>query len=277
MTEEFRRRISFDAATETMEADFSDFVFEDAAMTDAFYDEIERLIAASGDDRWYFLVNLNGARIEPAAWMTYGARGRRLNEEHSLGSVRFDASEETKREIERRAEAEEFDANLCETREQAVERIAHLRSIAPKRFRIQPRIPSQWGREEFARRVTLHEDLQAMEADFSDFTFETPGDVHDFYDYLDHAMRVTGKKWFFVVIYSNTRIMPEVWGAFHNRGKKLNMDFSLGSVRVDPSPETAAEIERRANTDEFDPNLFTTRDAAFARIRAIRSEVSVGA
>lgn len=274
MTEEYRGRISFHPETETMAVDFSGFDFGTAAVVDAFYDEVERLIAGSGDDKWYFLVNLNGTRIQPAAWMRYATRGRLLNEAHGLGSVRYDASEETRREIERRAESEEFDANLCASREAAEERIAFLRSIAPKRFRKRVRVPSDWGEEEFARRTTLHEDLRVMEADFSGFTFATLGDVHDFYDYLDHRMRVTGKKWFFLVNYENTRIMPEVWGAFAARGKKLNLDFSLGSVRCDASPETAKEIERRANTEEFDPNLVTTRGAALARIAEMRAEIS---
>lgn len=273
MTDPDEIPITFDLETETMEADFSGVRFADEAMVHAVYDRIERLIADSGDDRWYFLVNLQDMRIEPGAWMAYGKRGRRLNEAHSLGSVRFDASDDTKREIKRRAESEDFDANLFDKREGAVARIAYLRSIAPRRFKPQARIPSKWGVEEFARRVTLDRPAQIMEADFSDFVFEALGDVHDFYDYLDHQMRQSGVDWFFLVNYHNTRIMPEVWGAYAARGKKLNQDFAIASVRYDPSEETAREIARRAGTESFDPNLFSDRDAALARIAEIKAEM----
>ena len=271
MIDQLERRISFDAATETMEVDFSNLDFETTAEVDAVYDRIEEIIAGSGDDKWYFCVNLNGTKIEPLAWGRYAHRGRLLNEAHSLGSVRFDASDATKREIAQRAEAEEFDANLHSTREDAIARIAYLRSIAPKRFKMKPRPKSQWGVEEFERRVTLHDGLDVMEADFSHFTFADLGDVHDFYDHLDHTMRVTGKKWFFLVNLQNCQILPEVWGAYANRGKKLNLDFSRGSVRFDASPETAAEIKSRANTEAFDPNLCATRQEALARIEVLKA------
>ena len=263
-------RITFDPSTETMDVDFSDFDFTDSACVNRFYDEIEDRIAKSGSDHWYFLVNLNGTRIEPDAWMTYARRGRLLNENHGLGSVRYDASEATHNEIISRANSENFDANLFEERDGALARIAALRAAAPKRFPMKARVASTWGEDEFRRRMTLHHDQRIMEADFSDFTFATLGDVHDFYDFLDHEMRVTGMKWFFMVNYCNTRIMPEVWGAYANRGKKLNMDFSLGSVRFDASPETRREIAERANSEAFDPNLCPSRDAAFARVNEMR-------
>lgn len=263
-------RIVFDPANETMDVDFSNFDFTDSTCVDRFYDEIEQKIARSGSDRWYFLVNLNGTRIEPDAWMRYAKRGRLLNEEHGLGSVRYDASEATHNEIIARANSESFDANLFEARDDAIARIAELRAAAPKRFPMKARVPSKWGEDEFRARTTLHHDQRIMEADFSDFTFETLGDVHDFYDFLDHEMRITGRRWFFMVNYRNTRIMPEVWGAFANRGKKLNMDFSLGSVRYDASPETKREIAERANSEAFDPNLCPSRDAAFERVNEMR-------
>ena len=81
-------RIRFYPDLEVMEADFSDLAFENAETVDRIYNRIEDLIAGSGDDKWYFLVNLQGARIDSSAWMRYGYRGRHLNEAHSLGSSR---------------------------------------------------------------------------------------------------------------------------------------------------------------------------------------------
>lgn len=270
MTNSDRNRFSFDPENETMEVDFTGRNFTTVEDVNAFYDLAEQMIRAQDGDKWYFLVNLNDTKIQPEAWMTYAKRGRLLNEAFSLGSVRFDASDATKKEIASRANSEEFDANLFADRDGAIARIAYLRSIAPKRFPMKKRPKSEWGVEEFARRTALHDELQIMEADFSDFTFATLGDVHDFYDHLDDRMRVSGRKWYFLVNYMNTKIMPEVWGAYANRGKKLNLDFSLGSVRYDASDATAKEIARRANTEEFDPNLCATRDDALARIANLR-------
>lgn len=270
-------RIRFFSELEVMEADFSGMTFSDSAMVDRVYDEIEALIAMSGDDKWYFLVNLQGARIDSQAWMRYGYRGRRLNEAHSLGSVRYDASPAAQAEIASRADAEDFDANLCPDRDSALARIAEMRLKAPKRFRIKPREKSGHSQEEFARRVRFYEALEVMEVDFSDFYFRNLGDVHDFYDYLDHELRISEKRWFFLVNYYGTRIDSDVWYAYAARGKKLNRDFSRGSVRYDTSDATAAEIRRRADTEEFDPNLCASREDALRRIDEMkRSERAAG-
>ena len=276
MPERLATRIFFDAGRETMEVDFSGLSFLTAEEVDRIYDAIEDLIANSGDDKWYFLVNLQDTRIDSTAWLTYARRGRLLNEKHSLGSVRYDASPATQAEIASRAGAEDFDANLCPDRDSALVRIAELRAAAPKRFRVKSRPKSEWGEEEFASRTRLYPEIEVMEADFSDFQFRTIGDVHDFYDYLDHRMRVTGKRWFFLVNYQGTRIDSDVWYAFAARGKKLNRDFSRGSVRYDASPETAAEIAERANTESFDPNLFASRDDALGRIEEMKRAEMAG-
>jgi hypothetical protein len=45
----------------------------------------------------------------------------------------------------------------------------------------------------------------------------------------------------------------------------------MGSVRFDASEETARQILRAADTEAFDPNLFTNRDAAIARLKSLPS------
>ena len=272
MPHRIEERIQFHPALEVMEADFSELHFNDSDTVDFVYDRIEDMIAKSGDDKWYFLVNLQGAWIDSAAWMRYGYRGRQLNEAHSLGSVRYDACAETQAEIASRAGAEDFDANLCPDRESAMARIAYLRSVAPKRFKMNPRPKSKYSEADFAKRVTLHHDLDVMEANMAGMHFETLGDVHEFYDFVDHELRPLRRKWFFLVSYQGTIIEDDVWPAFAGRGKKLNKDFSLGSVRFDTSEETAEEIRWRANTEAFDPNLCCSRETALQRIAELRVE-----
>lgn len=273
MPRQFKDRIRFLPDLEIMDVDFSDLRFDSASTVDQVYDRIEELIAGSGDDKWYFLVNLQGTEIDSSAWMRYGYRGRHLNVDHSLGSVRFDACPETQAEIAARAGAEDFDANLCPDRQSALARIAYLRSVAPKRFKMKQRPKSQYTEAEIAARITLHHELDVMEADMSGMKFETLGDVHDFYDYIDHELRVIGRRWYFLVCYQNAVIADEVWPAFAGRGKKLNKDFSVGSVRYDTSEATAKEIMSRANTEAFDPNLCTSRDEALKRIADLRADL----
>lgn len=46
------------------------------------------------------------------------------------------------------------------------------------------------------------------------------------------------------------------------RDKNINIAHSLGSVRFDPREPTRAEIMKRAQTEDFNPNLVSTRDEA---------------
>src|SRR5210317_2441106 len=99
----FDPRIRFHEDLQIMEADFSNFNFSSSAVVNAFYDRLEDRISATGEEKWFFLVNLCGTRIDSSAWIAYSRRGRDLNMAFSQGSVRFDASEETRRQIERAA------------------------------------------------------------------------------------------------------------------------------------------------------------------------------
>ena len=48
-------------------------------------------------------------------------------------------------------------------------------------------------------RILFHNDLQVMEADFSNFNFETSEIVNNFYDRLEQRIDDTGEdKWFFL-------------------------------------------------------------------------------
>ena len=102
-TQDMDRRITFHDDLQVMEVDFSGFNFDSSATVNAFYDRIEDRIAKTGEELWFFLVNLCDTRIDQSAWFAYSRRGRALNMAHSMGSVRFDASEITRKQIERDA------------------------------------------------------------------------------------------------------------------------------------------------------------------------------
>ena len=269
---ELDRRITFHDGLQVMEADFSDFHFDSSELVNRMYDRLEARIAATGEDSWFFLVNLNGTRIDPVAWTAYSRRGKALNMAHSMGSVRFDASEETARQIRRAANTEAFDPNLFTTRDAALARVAELPSTRRKRIVHEP----SHSLADFVRRLSFDHDKVIMEADFSHFSFNHSRDVDDFYDYIEERIRETDRKWFFLVNMNCCRILPGAWVRYATRGKRLNEAASLGSVRFAAGSETEADIRLRAESQDFRPNIRNTREEALARIEEMRAELTGG-
>ena len=269
MTREIDERISFHDKIETMEVDFSNYSFADSAQVNRFYDRIEERIIETGEEMWFFLVNYSGMRIDSDAWGTFAHRGKELNMAFSQGSVRFDVGEETRRQIEREAKTEAFDPNLFADRESALARISELPS---KRRRKTVRVP-HYGPDDLRSRLRFLPADEIMDIDFSNLTIAHSGDVNVIYDFLEAEAGKTGRKWFFLVNYDHCRIFPEAWVSYAQRGKRLNIAFSLGSVRYAPGSETEETIRMRAESQEFRPNIRNTREEALARIAEMKREM----
>jgi len=117
----------------------------------------------------------------------------------------------------------------------------------------------------YADRIQFFEDLRVVEIDFSDFIFSSSNMVNDFYDVLDRLIESTGQPWFVIVNYHQCRIWPEAWVAFAHRGKKVNVSYSLGTVRYYDASTVDDDL-----TLLNDPELLTSRDAAMAHVEALR-------
>jgi len=265
----FDPRIRFHEDLQIMEADFSNFNFSSSAVVNAFYDRLEDRISATGEEKWFFLVNLCGTRIDSSAWIAYSRRGRDLNMAFSQGSVRFDASEETRRQIERAANTEAFDPNLFSNRDAAIERIKSL----PSNRKAKSTQTSNHTPEDIRSRISFDDAATIMNVDFSNFAFHHSRDVNDVYDHIEERVKETDRKWFFLVNLENCQIMPKPWVQYAHRGKMLNIAASLGSVRFAPGSETEEEIRLRAESQDFRPNLFNTREDAIERIAEMREEL----
>lgn len=271
MPSDFDTRIRFNDDRQVMEVDFSDFHFDGSATVNRVYDRIEERIAETGEDLWFFLVNLHGMRIDPPAWVAYAVRGKALNLAHSMGSVRFDASPETAAQIERAARTEAFDPNLFTNRADALLRIGQFKSKRRSRIQHDP----NYDTADFLRRISFDEDARIMEADFSWFTFHHSRDVNDFYDHIETRIAESGRdRWFFLINYEGTRILPAAWVRYAHRGKALNLAHSLGSVRYAPGSETEKDIRMRAESQDFRPNIRNTREEALARIAEMRMQTA---
>ncbi|MDJ0638287.1 MAG: hypothetical protein QNJ20_05595 [Paracoccaceae bacterium] len=259
-------RVVFHEDDQILEIDLSDYTLENSADVNLLYDRLETLIAESGESQWFFLINYRGTKIDPGAWFAHARRGKDLNLAHSMGSVRYDASEDTRRQIERSAGTDNFDPNLFADRESAYER---LKAMPSTRVHKIVHVPNH-SAEEFRRRVTFNEADDIMEIDLTDIALEHSRDVHDLYDVLDAMIAETGRKWYFLINYENTKIFSCAWVEYAARGKAFNEAGSLGSVRFAPGSETETDIRLRAESGGFRPNIRNTREEALERIAELK-------
>jgi len=266
---EFDKRIVFHDDLQTMEANFSGFDFDSSPTVNAFYDRIEERIAETGEPLWFFLVNYSDCIIDSAAWVAFSRRGKALNLSHSMGSVRFDVSDATRRQIERDARTERFDPNLFSDRGSALARIREL----PSKRRAGVRHDPTYSTADFVRRISFDEEGPIMDVDFSHFTFNHSRDVDDFYDHIEERIIESDRKWFFLVNMEGCQIMPAAWVRYAHRGKQLNKAASLGSVRYAPGSETEEDIRLRAESQGFEPNIRNTRGEALERIAEMKAEL----
>ncbi len=122
----------------------------------------------------------------------------------------------------------------------------------------------------YSQRLVFLEDLAALDIDLTDITFSNSDEVNEFYDQLEQHLGETGRKWYFLVNYRNTKIHDVAWVAFAARGKRVNLAYSLGSVRYAARTETEETILDKSKKEKFDPNLFPSREAALEKIEEMR-------
>lgn len=125
---------------------------------------------------------------------------------------------------------------------------------------------------DYDHRIVFHDSFNIMEVDFSNLNFQTAEQVNGFYNEVDRRIEASGRKWYFLVNYDNCQIEQAAWVAFGYRGKKVNLAWSLGTVRFNARHETANTIEEKAKQEDFDPNLFRTRTAAVARLMELQRD-----
>ncbi len=264
--EDLNERISFLKDDEILEVDLSDLTLGNSADVNLLYDLLEQRIAETGEELWFFLINYRGTKIDPGAWFAHSRRGKDLNLAHSMGTVRYDACEDTRRRIKQSAGTDNFDPNLFADRDAAIERLLSL----PSKRKVKIVHVPNYTAEEFRKRVVFLDEEQVMDVDFSDITFEHSRDVNDCYDILDELVAATGRKWYFLVNYENTKIFSGAWIQYAARGKALNEAGSLGSVRYAPGSETETDIRLRAESGGFRPNIRNTRQEALERIAEMK-------
>jgi branched-chain amino acid transport system ATP-binding protein len=131
------------------------------------------------------------------------------------------------------------------------------------------------GEKTLRERLIFHDALEVMEVDFSDMTFTTEAHVDEFYDDVARRVAATDRRWYFLVLYTNCVIAPELWDRFAARGKDANITYGLGTVRVGASAHTRDTIRQSARTQMFRANIFETRDEAMLALGEMRKRREV--
>lgn len=166
--------------------------------------------------------------------------------------------------------------NGCARLEQSVEDLAKTVYAAGQRS--DPAPPAGLTTDQYrayAERVDVHGEMNVIEIDFSDFTFCNSRTVNEFYDVIECIVDGTDRDWYFVVNVEDCSVWPEAWVAFAHRGKRVNVTHSLGTVRYDRrEDENGGELGFRS--ESYDPDLFDSRDAAFAKVEAMKSATTRG-
>ena len=119
-------------------------------------------------------------------------------------------------------------------------------------------------------RIAFHDAIEAMEVDFTGMTFATAADADAFYDVVDPLLDATGRRWYFLVDYTDCVITREAWDQFAARGKHTNGTYGLGTVRVGASVEAREAIRERAGREMFRANMFATREQAIVALGDMR-------
>ena len=156
--------------------------------------------------------------------------------------------------------------NDCARLELGIEQLASTVYAAGARMQQEQHVAKQKGSgSEYAHRIHFIEELQVLEIDLSDFEFASSKIANEFYDSLDQMIENTGQRWYIIVNYRECRIWPEAWIAYAHRGKKVNVSYSLGTVRYIEQGDSSGDA-----TLVNDPGIFASRDKALVRIEELR-------
>jgi len=126
-------------------------------------------------------------------------------------------------------------------------------------------------------RIRFLDDLGTVEINLANLRFRDSAEVNAFYDLVDARVERTRHKWFFIVDYTGCAIWPEAWVAFAHRAKKVNANYSNGTARFRSTGTTNGIDTDRADPAGPEPEYFTSRDAALARIHELQSTAGAAA
>lgn len=124
---DIQRRVRFDRAHDICEIDLTGISYEHSRDVNDIFNWIEELIRPTRQ-KWWFLLNYNGTRIQSPAWVQFDARRRAFNHSFALGSVRYAMGSETETDIRLRHESRGTRPNIRNTRDEALSRLVEMQT-----------------------------------------------------------------------------------------------------------------------------------------------------
>ncbi|ROU02829.1 hypothetical protein [Histidinibacterium lentulum] len=260
-------RITVHEAAQIVEIDYTGLHIGSSAEANAFYDRVEHRIDASGEPLWFFLADTTDYRIDSSAWFAYSRRSTDLHEAHSMGTVRVDRTPGMGAKLASWRGTDRENPNLFASRAEAWEALR----ARPSLRRLRPgHVPSH-HKVDFRRRIRLDPEAGICEVDLSGISFEHSRDVNDIFNWIEEAVRPTGRRWYFLYDYEGTRIQQPAWLTYTLRAEALRDAWSLGSVRYAAGSETETDIRLRAESRTTRPNIRNTRAEALERIAEMKA------
>jgi branched-chain amino acid transport system ATP-binding protein len=119
-------RFKFVESLEMLDVDLAGATFNTNRDVDEFFDSVDRALEATGQ-RWYFVINYTGCKIAADVWDYFAVRGRKSNNKHGLGTVRYGTSPVVRETIRSQVMLAQFRANIFDTREEALVALGELR------------------------------------------------------------------------------------------------------------------------------------------------------
>lgn len=270
MTKTMDERVIFDRERMLLEVDLTDLRFKTSAEVNAFYDRIEDRVEATGEELWFVMLHVTGFRVEEPAWYANHKRDKALHKGHSMGTIVLDESPENRRHIEHDRGTENFNPNLFADRDTALARIAELPCKRREKRVLKPTLTPA----DMAGRVTFDEAAEVMEVDLSRLTITNSKDAAQVFDFVEKKLKETGLRWFFLLNMDGCRIYDEAWISWASRGKKLNLKWSMGTVRYNTGTKTEETIRMRAESQGFRPNVRSDRELALERLAEMKREMA---
>jgi hypothetical protein len=266
---QLERRLRFDHDRRVMHLDVSGLRFEHPVDVDIHFDAIEDSIAASGERHWYFLIDLTGTAILPAACKAYTGRVHALNLHHALGSARYGATPDIASALATISQQSGFNMPVFPDEATALRYLQDIRDA-----NLPPRVDERTLRfQDLYPRVSFDTNRRIVEIDMSDMTLHHARDVADLFDHVEARVVAMGRpmRWYALVNYHNAQVMPAAWVEYARRGRDLNTSFSLATLRYNVAEDEAENIRARSASAGFAPNIFATRAEALAQLDLLRS------
>lgn len=263
--------IEFDSDLGIAEVRLDGMNFRSSSEVGRFFDTAEASFDNSGAARWNILTNVTrfDPETDPTVWLAYSRRMFVLSRAFSKTRCLLDeASNHTRMGIPINPNAPP--PRQFSDRQEAIDYLL-----------AQPSAEGGDGldastmtaiRQDMRSRMRLSVSDRILSLDLSHLEMATCTECDARVDVIEEMLRLTGQKWYFLIDLAGFELAPEVWPRYAQRGRDLNLRYSLGTVRVSPEAATAESIKERAASNAFDPNIVPDREAGLAQIARLRAQ-----